>query len=892
MRLELAGCAGMGRGRGLRVCALACTVAVVLGAAVGAVGAVGAGNTMSARADLAITKDAPEVALTEGLAIADVGAWGRRVVNIDAIADAMARGVLGTPKDGDVFKRPAGLGDGERTWKAVKAGENGEFARLGRGAYVLCTVVSDADRVMMLDAVGDSMVYVNGEPHAGDPYSSGKLHLPVMLKKGSNQVLLGHAGRGGLRAKLSMPTSDVVVCTDDLTLPDVLSAKPEEYWIGVPLVNATGEARTVLVSVLPDVWDGPVREERIELPAASVQKAALRVMAWTMKDKPDVGVTIGLRDVGDEKRANVKCTRIILRARTPEQVHHRTYVSAIDGSVQYVAITPPLPPLPQATEGKVERPALVLSLHGASVEASSQAPCYAPKPDVVIVCPTNRRPYGFDWEDWGRVDAIEAMDNAKVWFNTDPRRQYLTGHSMGGHGVWQLGVLLGDRFAAIGPSAGWLSFDTYADRRGEPTETTETQLRAMFRRAGSSSDTIALMPNLRDTGVYILHGDADDNVPVTEARRAREELTKLDIPFEYHEEPGVGHWWDKEGPGTACVDWPPMFEMFRTRMLPRAGERIVWHARTLLAGVALPVGDGVRIDRAMYAGKMARVDVLVDRAARKITIKTDNVAGITLGEQVCGDVPACAFEIDGKPAKAATRGTRVSVVKLADGRWVDASEGPSASASARDGASPPVGPFKNAFTGRFVQVYSTGGTAEENAWSLARARFDAEQWWYRGNGRAVLMSDAQFLTKLDAGEIAGNVILYGNATTSSAAARLAAGGAADVSRGSAALGGRHLRGDDIGVLSIGTFTTSDKGGERATRMYALIGGTGIAGMRATDRMPYLLSGVGIPDVCVIRSDVWGKGTQGIECAGFLGPNLGMEGAEIVWREPVAVGDGK
>lgn len=840
-----------------------------------------AGAACGAQADLAITKDVPEVALTEGLAISDVGAWGRRVVNIDAVADAVARGTLGTPRDGDVFKRPAGLGDGERSWKAVKAGENGEFNRLGRGAYVLCTVTSDADRVMILDAVGDSMVYVNGEPHAGDPYSNGKLHLPVMLRQGANQILFAHAGRGGLKAKLAAPAADVVVCTDDVTMPDVLSDKPTEYWIGVPIVNATGTPKTFLVSALPDVWDGPVREERIELPAATAQKAALRVTAWTMKDRPEVGVNITVREATDENRANAKSTRITLRSRTPDQVHHRTYVSAIDGSVQYVAITP------QAAEGKIEHPALVLSLHGASVEAERQAPCYDPKPDMVIVCPTNRRPYGFDWEDWGRVDAIEAMDNAKVWFNTDPRRQYLTGHSMGGHGTWQLGVLLSDRFAAIGPSAGWLSFDTYADRRGEPTETTETQIRSMFRRAGSSSDTLALMPNLKGKGIYILHGDADDNVPVREARRASEELTKLDIAFDYHEEPGVSHWWDKDGPGTACVDWVPMFEMFRTRTLPKPGEQTEWHARTLLPGVALPPGDGVRIDRAEHAGQMATADVKVDRAAGKITITTKNAAAITLGDQVCGDVPACAFEIDGKPAKAAKRGSRVSVVKLADGRWVDASEAPGASASSRGDAAPAVGPFKNAFTNHFVQVYSSAGTVEENAWSLARARFDAEQWWYRGNGRAVLISDAQFLKKLDAGEVIGNVILYGNTTTNTAATRLAAGGAANVSRGSAALGDHTLQGEDLGVLSVGTFTTGDKGGERATRMYALIGGTGIAGMRATDRMPYLLSGVGIPDVCVIRSDVWSKGTLGIECAGFLGANLAMDGSEIVWREPSA-----
>ena len=45
------------------------------------------------------------------------------------------------------------------------------------------------------------------------------------------------------------------------------------------------------------------------------------------------------------------------------------------------------------------------------------------------------------------------------------------------------------------------------------------------------------------------------------------------------------------------------------------------------------------------------------------------------------------------------------------------------------------GPFKEAFTHRMMFVYGTRGTPEENAWAFAKARFDAEAFWYRGNGR-------------------------------------------------------------------------------------------------------------------------------------------------------------
>ena len=55
------------------------------------------------------------------------------------------------------------------------------------------------------------------------------------------------------------------------------------------------------------------------------------------------------------------------------------------------------------------------------------------------------------------------------------------------------------------------------------------------------------------------------------------------------------------------------------------------------------------------------------------------------------------------------------------------------------------GPFKEAFRNRFILVVGTKGTPEENAWGLARARFDAETFWYRGNGSVDVVTDTAFL---------------------------------------------------------------------------------------------------------------------------------------------------
>src|SRR5205823_11470235 len=170
----------------------------------------------------------------------------------------------------------------------------------------------------------------------------------------------------------------------------------------------------------------------------------------------------------------------------------------------------------------------------------------------------NRRPYGFDWEDWGQLAALEVLELAKQRLKPDPRRVYLTGHSMGGHGTWHLGVTYPDRFAAIGPSAGWVSFWSYAGaRRAEKPSPVQDMLQCCT----APSDTLALAANLATEGVYVLHGDKDDNVPVEQARLMKKHLEAFHKDLQYHEEPGAGHWWGKDKvPGTACVSWPPMLD--------------------------------------------------------------------------------------------------------------------------------------------------------------------------------------------------------------------------------------------------------------------------------------------------------------------------------------------
>ena len=237
------------------------------------------------------------------------------------------------------------------------------------------------------------------------------------------------------------------------------------------------------------------------------------------------------------------------------------------------------------------------------------------------MAPTNRRPFGFDWEDWGRLDAIEVLDLAQKRLRTDPEHTYLTGHSMGGHGTWYLGAVYPGRFAAIGPSAGWISMWSYAGaRRASHSD----PVQAILRRAAEPSDTLALKQNYAQLGIYVLHGDRDDNVPVTEARTMRGILAKFHPDFAYHEQPGAGHWW-----GNLCVDWPPLIDFLSYHHLP--ADRDVRHVDFTTISPGISSRDHwVEIAGQEHVLQPTHVKLDCDPQARRVYGTTENVRTLAL----------------------------------------------------------------------------------------------------------------------------------------------------------------------------------------------------------------------------------------------------------------------
>lgn len=789
-----------------------------------------------------------------------MGRQGRTPVRVDAIEAQLVAGQWRAPREGDVVTLAGGQ---ERRWEAVTAdGEGWLQHRALRGGYCYVPVKANARRVMLLEAAGHGMVIVNGEPRMGDPYQTGAVRLPVLLRPGTNDFLF-QGGRGRVKAKLVAPRSTAMLSEQDTTLPDLVVGEPVRTLGAVIVINATTTPLDGFSLSAACGSAAPVVTPLPPIPPLGARKVGFR-LEGPPPDAPGTReATLRLvRNSGSQHRT-LDTARFPLRVRSPEQTRKRTFRSGIDGSVQYYGELPAHPVRPGGPP-----PALFLTLHGAGVEAIGQVDAYSGKSWGHLVAPTNRRPYGFDWEDWGRLDALEVLDLARQRLRPDPRRIYLTGHSMGGHGTWHLGVTFPDRFAAIAPSAGWISFWSYA---GGVREQDPSPVQAMLQRATSPSDTLALAQNLAGLGVYILHGDADDNVPVRQARQMREHLAGFHHDFTVHEQPGAGHWWDvSPEPGADCVDWAPLFDFFARRARPAEEAVREVEFRTASPGVSA-WRHWAGILAQTHPLQISTVRVRWDPGLRRFTGTTENVSRLALRLDHVRPGAPLAVELDGQKIEVIRwpAAARQLWLTREGERWKSAGEpSPALKGPHR------YGPFKEAFRNRMLFVYGTRGTPEEDAWALSKARFDAEQFWYRGNGSVDVLPDAAFDPVAERDR---NIILYGNADTHAAWKPLLGDSPVQVHRGHVRVGDREERGDDLACL----FLRPRPGSDRA--LVGVVAGSGLTGMRLTDRLPYFVSGVAYPDCTLLGPEVLREGSQAVRGTGFFGADWRVETGEFAWR---------
>ena len=780
-----------------------------------------------------------EYVFREGLVIGNCHEYARQAVNIDHFAYHYYSKDYKTPKAGMVLFTDSEGND--VSWKEIKADSSGSFrGKDGSNGYIYLTYNSPREQAAMVNITGNVMFYLNGEPHTGDSYNHNWLDIPVRLRKGLNEfyVRTSRIVFQGMKARLVFPEKPVFINTGDATLPYIVQGQDNSSLLGaVVIVNATAKQIDGL-SIKAVLQGNEIITDAPPVLPFSTRKAAFRFNGSGVREKGTAGCSLSLISKGKV----IAGSEIKIESVRADEPYSTTFISNMDGSVQYYSVTP-------QKEGS-DTKALILTVHGAAVEAISQARAYKSKDWADIVAPTNRRPRGFNWEDWGRIDALEVLDIAVKRFKPDPARIYLTGHSMGGHGTWFLGATYPGKWAAIAPCAGYPSLLAYGSADGKIPQPKENSLEQTILRSGNGSNVIELARNYGAGGVYVFHGDADSTVPVLFARQMREVLGAFHNDFCYYEYPGGSHWWSNES-----VDWDPLFNYFKWHTIKP--DSSVTDIDFTTANPA--VSSGLRwasILQQKESLKYSRIKLHLDKKNASVSGTTENVAVLNL------DVSG----IGGNLVRVSIDGSKLSIKKPADGMlclamkdgWNEGTApGPDNKGIMRNGT------FKEPFNHNMVFVYGTTGTKEENEWSLARAKYDAETWYYRANGTVDIIADRNFRPSdyPDRG-----IIIFGNSTTNAAWKMMLSDCPIQVSRDNIMFGSERISGDSYGAFIM--YPRKDS----KSASVAAITGTDTEGMRAADSNQYFAGGSGFPDFMIFSSGMLEKGIEGVVRAGYYGNN--------------------
>ncbi|GHU63301.1 hypothetical protein FACS1894123_05810 [Bacteroidia bacterium] len=732
-------------------------------------------------------------------------------------------------------------------WAEIKVDSLNRFQNMFmRSAYLYTAYNSPQEQLALLETTGGTRTYINGMPHEGDHYDFGYTLIPVKLKKGLNEMIYTPGRFGRVAAKLVKPDKPILFTKRDMTLPDLLIGENNPQWAAIRVINLTEKALqglTIRATLsngksatykTDDVMPLSVRKLKYQLPALS--------------DNGQNGETMAAKiELLDKSGKRIDETEISLRQASPSAHHTRTFVSHIDGSVQYFSVAPAKRNTPDETK------ALVLSVHGAGVEARSQAGSYSLKDWTDIVAATNRRPYGFNWEEWGRIDGLEVLEEAKRIYQPDLSKIYLTGHSMGGHGTWFLGTTYPDKFAAIAPCAGYPDISTYGRGRADDMHNKNPKYEA-FERGSNTGRTLSLLGNLKQSGVYIFHGSADNVVPTEQARQMREKLGQFHSDFCYYEYPGGEHWF-----GSHSMDWFPIFEFFARHTIPAAKE--VKSIDFFTASPAVSPSDyWIRVEQQVSSSRFTNVKVQKDNDTIKVE-KAENVATLEL------DIPALEpasstllIRIGEQELTAPSH--KKAILSLENNQWklIDA-------INLKHKYSGRYGGFKQAFNNRVVLVYATNGNAKENEWYRNKARFDAETFYYRGNGSIDVIPDTEYTTAKYSNR---NVVIYGNKNNNRAWNILLKECPIQVSNEGITAGARTYKGDDLATYFVYPHPQSD------TALVGVVAGTGTSGMQATSPNDYISGITGFPDLMIYRADMLRIGLDGVEVAGYFDNDWRLE----------------
>lgn len=745
--------------------------------------------------------------------------------------------------------------------------------------YAWASFYSEGARRALVWSPGVSSFTLNGRSYPADAYADGYFLIPVILKDGMNHILLKFSGYGDHSGDLKiLPAPDpLFIVKEDVLLPDLVPGDTGSAWIGVPVMNACKKRLFDIALEVTGEVIAPGRAVIKSMIPLSGRKVPVRIKfnrEITAVDSTAIHLKLTCGDLTYQDTCWIKIKK-------PDEPFCRTFISGIDGSCQYYAVRPP------SNFQKDSTYALLLTLHGAGVEARGQVAAYASKEWAYVVAPTNRRRFGFDWQDWGRLDALEVLAEAKKNFKIDDNRVYLVGHSMGGHGTWHVGLSHPDLFAAIAPSAGWTTIQLYAPFFLQKSYLFAEPDQLKFRDMVMREDVTPLfLENARNLPAYILHGGADDNVPPTQGRLMSKYLNDLNYNYIYDEVPGQGHWWNIDStPGTDCIDKKEMMDF----LLAQKRDTFPYPSEIVFKTTDLAQSNQsywIKIDEIENLYQEAKIEVkrtrnYIEDSIRVCNFDTSPTEYYNTEIKIkTTNIKKFSIFLDYKYIDSLRQWRDIIVnnkevynelenLKDLNNSWISFYKSGDKFKMGKPKESdlkktPELyGPIKRAYFSPFLFVYGTRGDSLSTERNLHQARLQSYTWWMRANGLVEVVPDTEVTEEMVEKY---NLILFGNNETNSYVKEINYKLPIHMEYGHIFLDKEKIAPDSLCLIEI---YPNPHNRERFVLLYSA---SNQDMERFTGLFSTLYSSAGLPDFIVWDKTALNYGWAGVVAAGFFDQN--------------------
>jgi predicted esterase len=429
-------------------------------------------------------------------------------------------------------------------------------------------------------------------------------------------------------------------------------------------------------------------------------------------------------------------------------MHERAYIASNDDSAQPYWLF-----LPKDYSPKKKYP-IVVFLHGYSPYISKVDP-WLPD-DQTWSLATNRGfifavPYGrrnSDFVDIGEDDTLRVLEEVQKKYSVDAERAFLMGPSMGGYGVYAVGLHRPDMWAGLAPMAA--RSDMYLWFK-----TTREQVPPWKRLQYDADDPRFLKRNALHLPIFLQHGALDDIVPVEHSRRFSADLKEMGYPIRYREVSDGDHYIYFQN-----TSYEQAFDWMKTVRRASAPRRVVYtsgnprNARTYWASITA---------RGDYA-RAANIDAEI-KPGNQLIVKAENVAAFTLAP------PVASLNLQ-QPITVTLNGTRLEATFSARTPVTWSTPGIGSTSDGFPGVKTPQrsGPLKNCYRDPFLVVYGTLEPATGANEDKATAQHWVQEWVAYADGLPPVKADKE-VTAADREKY--NLVLFGTRASNSLLAEIA-----------------------------------------------------------------------------------------------------------------------